>query len=186
MSQLRIERVLTLPSTLTASTMYIVKSATAALAEMYFTDATGAEARHVINKSEIQGLINDSVAAYNAVTVLADIAARDALTPTVNTMVMVLDATGDTTVTAGAATYIFDVVGLTWHKISEFESLDVALNWASILDKPVSAVADIDDAVTKRHTHANAAQLDLIGQDVDGKLTYNGAGVDANLAVSAW
>ena len=45
--------------------------------------------------------------------------------------------------------------------------------WAVITGKPDSAVADIDDAVAKRHAHANAAQLDKIGE-ADGVLTYGG------------
>lgn len=33
---------------------------------------------------------------------------------------------------------------------------------------------EVEDAVAKKHIHANAAQLDKIGEDVDGNMTYNG------------
>ena len=46
--------------------------------------------------------------------------------------------------------------------------------WAVITGKPESAVADIDDAVAKRHAHANAAMLDKINE-ADGVMTYDGA-----------
>ena len=46
--------------------------------------------------------------------------------------------------------------------------------WAVITGKPDSAVADIDDAVAKRHAHANAAMLDKINE-ADGVMTYDGA-----------
>ncbi|NMB82431.1 MAG: hypothetical protein GYA14_11500 [Ignavibacteria bacterium] len=36
--------------------------------------------------------------------------------------------------------------------------------WSRIEDKPVSTVSDIDDAVTKKHTHANKALLDTYDQ----------------------
>jgi hypothetical protein len=52
--------------------------------------------------------------------------------------------------------------------------MDVTLQWSNIVGRPTSAVADIDDAVTKRHTHANKVQLDKIGEDVNGDLTYDG------------
>lgn len=66
--------------------------------------------------------------------VTADIPGRDALTPTSGQIVYVVDATGDNTVTSGAASYIYD--GVNWQKVSEFESLDVVLNWANIQGKP--------------------------------------------------
>lgn len=44
--------------------------------------------------------------------------------------------------------------------------------WAVITGKPSSAVADIDDAVAKKHAHANSAQLAKVGE-ADGNLTYD-------------
>ena len=44
--------------------------------------------------------------------------------------------------------------------------------WAVITGKPSSTVANIDDAVTKRHAHANKAQLDKVGE-TGGVMTYN-------------
>ncbi len=43
--------------------------------------------------------------------------------------------------------------------------------WAVITGKPKSTVEDIDDAVAKKHAHANSAQLDKVGE-ADGNLTY--------------
>jgi len=132
MSLLRIERVLALPGTLTASTMYIVKSAAAPHAEVYFTNADGTEARHIINKSEITTMISDALASFSNIEVVANNAARDALTPDHNILVLSLDATADATVLSGAALYVYQLSNTTWHKVSEFESLDVTLTWASI------------------------------------------------------
>lgn len=185
MSLLRIERVLALPGTLTASTMYIVKSAAAPHAEVYFTNADGTEARHIINKSEITTMISDALASFSNIEVVANNAARDALTPDHNILVLSLDATADTTVLSGAALYIYQLSTTTWHKVSEFESLDVTLTWASIQNKPTSLVADIDDAVAKRHVHANSTTLDKIGENADG-ITFDGNNVAAFIANAAW
>lgn len=81
-------------------------------------------------------------------------------------LVMVVNATGDDTVDTGWAIYrrLADATDLStigaWQKIAEKESLDVVVNWANIDGKPNSTVADIDDAVDKKHTHENKATLD--------------------------
>lgn len=66
--------------------------------------------------------------------VVADITARDALTSEEGLIAYVVDATGDSTVKTGGASYIYD--GSNWIKISEFESMDVILKWADIQGKP--------------------------------------------------
>lgn len=117
--------------------------------------------------------------------VAADIAARDALTDLkVGDKAWVVDATADSTVDAGAALYIVETMAgttPTWKKISEVESMDVVLQWANIQGRPTSAVADIDDAVTKKHEHANKAVIDELtegttaeGEELVGKLLYKG------------
>jgi hypothetical protein len=186
MTTLRIERVTALPSTVTASTMYFVKSAESPFFELYVTSSDGLDTRHVINKSEIGTLITDAVAGLSNIISSATITTRDALVLTANALVLVLDATGDTTVAAGAAMYFYDFTATTWTKVTEYESLDLSLTWANIANKPSSIVADIDDAVSKKHAHTNSAALAKIGEDTDGKLTYNSAGVEATIAVSDW
>ena len=186
MALLRIERVLALPGTLSGSTMYVVAGAAGDAAELYFTNTAGDVVRHLITEAEINDLINNAIANFSNILLVADIAARDALTPDHNSLVLVLDGTGDPTVISGAALYFYNVSNTTWYKISEFESLDVSLTWASLENKPSSSVADIDDAVSRRHSHANKAELDKVGEDADGKLTYNGVNPEAYVAVANW
>lgn len=183
--QMQIKIVNTLPGTFTASTLYMVKSAEAGIFDLYMSTNDGAAVRHIISKSEINTMITTALAGFNTVAVVADIAARDALSPTVNSQVLVLDATADTTVASGAATYVYDTVTTTWYKISETESMDVVLQWANIQNKPTSAVADIDDAVTKRHSHANKTVLDNI-TDSSGFLAYSGTVVGLTAVVAEW
>ena len=181
-----VKRVNALPGTLAPSTMYIVASAEAGLAEVVFSDKTGAASRHVLNKTEVQTMIDGAFSSFSNMLVVADIAARDALTLNRNALVLVLDASADATVDTGAATYVYNLAATTFVKIAEYESMDVTLTWTSIQGRPTSAVADIDDAVAKRHTHANLAQLNKVGEDLDGNFTYNGQYPKVHLAEAAW
>lgn len=97
--------------------------------------------------------------------VVNDITARDAITDKfVGMRVHVIDATGDPTVSSGWAEYLW--TGSAWTKTAERDSIDVILEWANIVGKPSSSVTDIDDAVTKRHTHSNKTLLDYINQNL--------------------
>lgn len=172
----------TLPGTLQANSIYLVAPAAKPdYVEMYVTGASASTVKRIINDVDVQDMIDTSVSTLSQLEVVADIAARNALAPTRNITVLVLNATGDATVASGAATYVYRLATTSWVKISEAESLDLAITWASITGKPTSAVVDIDDAVTKRHTHTNLTQLNKIGEDGNGNLTYNSA-----LPKTAW
>jgi hypothetical protein len=149
--------------------------------ELYATGSTASNIRRIINQSDVENLITTALGTANGVTIVADIPARNALAPTTNIQVFVVDATGDVTVASGGATYLYNLSTTTWIKISEAESLDVILAWANIQDKPTSSVADIDNAVSLRHSHTNKTQLDKIGQNGNGNFIYDG-----NLPVIAW
>jgi uncharacterized surface anchored protein len=186
MSFISIARVNALPATLEANTLYLVKSASTGLMEMTVTGNTSSEVRHLINEAEIQTMINNSVANFSNIRLTADIATRDALVLDHNSIVLVADATGDATVNAGAALYFYDVAGNTYTKVSEYESLDVVLEWSAIQNKPTSSVADIDDAVARKHSHANIATLDLLTQDANGNLLVNGQYPGTYIATTEW
>jgi hypothetical protein len=94
--------------------------------------------------------------------IVADIAARDALELTEVCAVRVIDATADATVDSGGATYWYDPAGPAWYKSAEDESMDLILQWENIQGKPTCSVADIEDAVAKKHAHTNAATLNAI------------------------
>lgn len=171
-----------LPGTLQPHSIYLIAPAgNPAFVEMYVTGASASTVKRIIDAAQVQTMINTAMSGISGLQVVATIAARDALAPTANVQVLVLDATGDATVASGAATYVYQLSTTTWFKISEAESLDVALTWASIVGKPTSTPAQIDAAVANGHTHANKTQLDKVGEDGNGDLTYNG-----NLPVIAW
>lgn len=177
-----------LPGTLQPHAMYLIAPAGHPdLLEIYVTNANASTPhRHVLNRSDVQTMINDSIAAANELTIVADIAARNALTPTRAQYVYVINASADATVTAGGATYLWNPATSVWIKTSEAESMDVAVTWASITGKPASSPALIDAAVTARHSHANKTQLDLIGQNAAGEMTYNGAQVKTAWSSVGW
>lgn len=185
MSVINFAKVPALPSTLAPSTVYFVPGASPEFLEIYVTDKTGSSARHVPSVGDINSRIADAIGQLSAVKIAANIAARDALAPTTVTQVLVIDATADSSVTGGAATYIFNPADSSWTKISEFESLDRILQWSELQGKPTSAVADIDDAVNKRHSHVNKELLDTV-EIVSGELKVNGDFVRVHLEEEAW
>jgi len=120
-----------------------------------------------------------AIAGKAPVTIVSDIAARDAQSNVITgALCWVQDASSDSSVTSGAAAYLASVSGdpavVTWTKVAEAESMDVVLQWGNIQGKPSSAVADIDDAVSKKHEHANKTVLDAISANsTSGNLVYN-------------
>ncbi len=183
---IKFAKVNVLPVTFEPSTVYLVKDADEAFAKMFISNAAGTAVRRLPNRDDIQAMVNQAVAGASNIFVVADIAARDALAPTVVTQAIVVDATDDTSVALGSATYVYDPVGDAWSKIAEHESMDVVLKWANIQGRPSSTVAEIDDAVAKKHAHANLTTLDKFAQDGDGQPTYNGKNLHVYLSSDQW
>lgn len=73
-------------------------------------------------------------ATFKEAEVVANLTARDALIAFSGLHALVIDATADTTVESGGAEYVYD--GTSWQKISEFNDLDLVINWADIQNKP--------------------------------------------------
>ena len=171
---LTISRVNALPETLAAETIYLVK--TGSELTLTVTGTTGAVVATTVSKADVNAAISTAIGALdvsNSVEFAANIAARDAMTLTKSAFVYVADATADATVSAGAAMYLYDLINTTWHKVTEYESLDLVLSWENITGKPVSSVAAIDNAVSLSHIHGNMNVLDLLTAE-SGQLFYNG------------
>jgi hypothetical protein len=145
--------------------------------EIYVSNSAGTALKRLLTDADIQALIDASISGLaGEMPIVADIAARNALSPTKNTQVLVLDATGDSTVASGAATYLYRVSTTSWIKLSEAESLDLILQWANIQGKPTSSPSAIDTAVGNSHVHnSNLTQLNKIGENADALFTYNNA-----------
>lgn len=186
MATFKIYRETALPGTMEPYAIYIIAPAAKPnYVEIYVTNADGTSARRIPKTEDIQSMIDASVGSANNLQIVADIDARDALTPTSAIYVFVRDAADDVTVVSGGATYLYDLANTAWLKVSEAESLDVTLNWASLADKPTSSVANIDDAVTKRHTHANMTELSKISES-GGQLMYDGTFVTTQWSSTGW
>jgi len=160
------------------------------------TALTGKNGANGFLQLDAQGFVptaNINPALLAITTEFATVAALGAGASTVETgqLVMVTDASADTTVTSGWAIYrkrvdtdpaSLDYTKVNgddagWQKIAESESIDVVVQWANIQNKPSSTVADIDDAVTKRHVHDNKAVIDKFtesGTTGSEVINYNG------------
>lgn len=184
MTPFKIFRETALPSPLQAYAIYLVAPpGEADYVEMYVTDATGSKARRIVNDKDIKAMIAESLAAAGQLAVVEDIAARDRIAEPKGE-VYVVNAAADPSVSKGGARYLYH--NSQWLKIAETESMDLVLTWGGMQGKPASSTADIDDAVTKRHTHANKTQLDKIGEDGSGNLTYGGSAVATAWASTGW
>lgn len=181
-------KVTTLPATLAANAFYYVLNGN--FAESYVTDNAGV-AKALGNSAMINALIDQALAnwsgAASTVSIVADIAARDALIATLdaNAMILVVDASADPTVDAGSALYAYAADTETIYKIAEYESMDVVLNWADIVGGPISTPTQIDNAVSQAHTHANKTTLDQLGEDAEG-LLFKGQGVGSRWTTNNW
>lgn len=185
MSKISISKETALPATLVPNTIYLV-SVGAGHVEAYVSSVDGSTARRMLNEADIQALIDASVSGLSGIKIVSDIAARDALSLTANALILVEDASSDSTVDAGAALYTFKESDSSFTKVSEFESLDVVLDWSGIQNRPASTVAQIDASVANSHTHANKTELDALSQDADGDLNYNGSKVANQYISTAW
>lgn len=188
MADIKFHKVSVLPGTLEANSFYFVLNSN--YCESYLTNAAG-EAKSIGNSAMINALISAALSSLPTsgapVLYAADIAARDALEPSLTQAVFVLvtDASDDPTVTSGAAMYAWNVTGSTWIKVSEYESMDVEVTWASITGKPTSTPTQIDAAVTNSHTHANKATLDKFSES-GGLLRFNGSPIPTEWNGTNW
>lgn len=187
MSAIKFSKVTTLPAHLEGHTMYLVAPiAKPNHLEVYVTTADASSIKRIVNIDDVQAMINSSISASNAFEIVDDIAARNVLPLAGNKFVLVLNATGDPSVTSGAATYAWRSAISAWVKISEYESMDVVLDWAAIQNKPASTIFDIDSAVAQRHTHANFTELNKIGENNAGDFQYVGNYPRARLEIADW
>lgn len=188
MTAYRVYKETALPGSLTPHSIYLVAPAARPdYVELYVTGASASTVKRVIDHATVQAMIDSAIAAGSGGTVIVDtIAQRNSLTPQNAQTVLVIDASADPTVTTGAASYVWRASASTWIKIAEAESMDVVQTWAAIQGRPTSPVASIDDAVTKRHAHTNKTQIDKIGEDAQGNLTYGGALPHIGWDSAAW
>lgn len=186
--QVKFFKVASLPTPLEPNAFYYVENS--AYTESYLTNNAGV-AKSVGNSTMINALISEALANWggsaSALSIVPDIAARNALIATTKTnlMVLVVDATGDSTVDSGSALYAYDTTAKVTYKIAEYESMDVVLQWNDIEGRPSSTVAQIDNSVALAHNHNNKNVLDKL-TEVGGVLRYDDKGINPEWATNNW
>lgn len=183
---LKFTKVTELPETFASNTVYLVTDTDADFAQFYISNLAGSAVRRLPTHSDVESIALEVAGALSHTVIVADITARNALTPEVATIALVIDATDDSTVELGAATYVYNPSNETWTKISEHESMDVIVNWSDIQGKPTSSAAAIDQAVQDSHTHGNKPQLDKVSEDVDGVVMYDADYIHPVLLAAEW
>lgn len=118
-----------------------------------------------------------------AVKYVADISARDALAADQKGgLIIVVDASADSTVAAGTAGYSWD--GSAWTKVFESESMDVSL--ADYFAMSTNTLDDVKDGTTyvrMAKTWKESVDSDLA--DIKGRMTTAEAGIASNTAAAA-
>jgi len=184
------EKVTSLPSPLTPNTVYWVRPAGFPNSlEIYVTDSAGSASAGTLTRSQAQSMIDaalvDSGNSTKMVSV-ANIAERDALDTSNAMQVFVQDASADSSVSGGWASYIWFDNTSSWTKMNEGESLDLVLSYEALTGRPAASAAQIDATVAASHTHANKTLLDGLATDGDGNLTVNGEPVRPVWETVAW
>lgn len=174
-----------LPATLVPSAMYFIKDDLHPdKFKLYLANSAGTAVKRLPTTEDIEQEIADAIATLNTIDFAADITERDAKNYTVNTLVYVQDASGDTSVDSGAAMYFYRESTDTYLKTFEGESMDLQLTWAALTGKPVSTPSEIDDAVDATHAHLNFPALNKIS-DTGGLFTYDGVVIDTRIGLGA-
>jgi hypothetical protein len=238
MSKIKFFKETALPALPVANSLYLISKTIngVAAAELYVTNSTGGagSARQVSTQALAEAIIGLQKGANNGLAsldgggkipvgqlpsgigiefeVVDDISIRDALTPTKNILCLVLDATGDGSVSSGSALYAYEFANTTWHKVSEYESLDLSglmtgfgikvgagatetINNGEVITFTAGSanisivrsgnIITFDVSGGAAHSHTNLTELNKIGQDGDGDITYNGTAVN-KWSATAW
>lgn len=114
MAEVKFYKVNTLPSVLDTNAWYIVTNGN--YAEAYVTTNNGV-VKEVGNSAMINDILSSYVFDSNSVKVVNTIADRNALSLTADTLVYVKDASADSTVGLGSATYIWSYYDSSWYKL---------------------------------------------------------------------
>lgn len=185
---MQIQKLTAVPSTPTEpNALFLVSVAgTPEHFELYASSKDGSQLKRLPNKTDIEAIIKAQLAGIGKYKVVANISERDGLPEGDKSSVYVKDATADGTVKTGGAFYLYDTTAQAWIKVSEAESLDVSLSWDSLTGKPTSSPSQIDNAVNNAHTHSNQSELNKIGQDEHGNLTYDGKSVGGVKLTANW
>jgi len=150
---MEIIKVLSLPATLAPNTIYATRDGESG-SILHLTNRLGS----VVFSTPSLAVIDSRVASVTGgIVVYPTYAAMTGATaPTTNVMIHVIDATGDTTVLDGGATYLYVVATTSYVKISEFESMDLILTWENILNKP-AVLATLSETAGK--LYYNSAEV---------------------------
>lgn len=186
MTAVRFFKETALPTSLEPNAFYMIAPTDSSeYVEIYVTQTDGV-ARRIIQDADVQAMISAAMASANTLIMVEDIAERDALTLNANAFVFVRDASADPTVDSGGATYSYRHSDTSFTKQSEAESQDIILSWDRITGRPASTPVQIDAAVGAMHTHSNKTDLDQIGRDADGNLTFSGELPATGWATESW
>lgn len=146
------------------SVIYIVQAA-GGFAELYFTGNDVSTIARGVTKQDVETAVAQAIGGFADIKFVQNIAERDSITWTQSGMVLVFDASGDPSVTQGAAAYLYQFSTGTFTKIYELESIDIVPRWDNLVGRPNSSAAAIDAAVDASHSHSDLPTLEMYGKN---------------------
>lgn len=192
MSKFTITRVTSLPSVISPSTMYVLKTPTSEVAEVYFSNKTGSVLVPGITEQFISDKFSSLLATgMGQIEIVDNINDRNRVTKNGNSLIMVIDATGDEFESTGTVLYLYRANNNSYFRISSFDENQDSIGkttpvgqvwWNTIQGGPTSTPDAIDQAVGVSHVHGNKDSLDRIGVTNNGVLTVDGK-VFANIVM---
>lgn len=152
--------------------MYLIKSPTKTDFDIVMVDGSGVAHTH-FNEDRFKRLFDYYSRSTGDFFVVNNIEERDALSLTKNSLVFVVDASGDPVVPEGEALYFFSTAMQKHIRIYQEKKRPETLDWTLLVNGPTSTPLAIDAAVANSHTHTNPEVLESLGVQ-DGLLTHNG------------
>ena len=184
MSKFTITRVTSLPPVIHPSTMYILKTPSSAVAEVYFSNSDGTQLVPGITEQFISDKFASLLSSgMGEIQIVENINDRNRASKNGNCLIMVIDATGDGFGSTGTTLYLYRAINSSYFRISSFDENQNAVGnsggtgsvwWDMVQGRPASTPEQIDQAVQDRHSHGNKDTLDRIGVTPDGVLTVDG------------
>ena len=142
---------------------------------MYVTDKNN-RMYTLFDISEMRDEIDRSTYPFSKTEVIPNLNYRETMNWEHSTLVLVQNNTDKPDEEEkGQMLYMFYKPYNTWYPLSKGPEAETL--WESISGRPTSSVADIDDAVAKRHEHTNSEVLKNLEEGAEEQLKYKGKNI---------
>ena len=152
--------------------VYLVKEPGKTDFDIFMVDELGEAFTH-FNEKRFKALFDKYTHLSKELLVINNIAERNLLELTKNSLVFVIDAKDDIAIGDGEALYFYLVDLDKYVCIYKSKEVQKEVDWSKITNGPNSTSEAIDDAVRRTHDHNNKELLDNLSEE-EGVLKFKG------------